>query len=111
MTKGYITQSGYMGYISAEKRYQLFPTEQEYLDFLEDIAQQIDRVRIVRDKSILTRLYKKIHKKVLNNLIFLALLIIQVNSENGNREKDSEKKLLAVIVLDYFRRKDGNMIY
>lgn len=38
MIKGYITRSGYMGYISAEKRYQLFPTEQEYLDFLEDIA-------------------------------------------------------------------------
>lgn len=32
--KGYIVPNGYMGYISATNRYQLFATEQEYLEYI-----------------------------------------------------------------------------
>ena len=31
---GYLTSEGYMGYISDENRYQLFDTEQEYLEYI-----------------------------------------------------------------------------
>lgn len=31
---GYVTSEGYMGYISEENRYQLFETEQEYLEYI-----------------------------------------------------------------------------
>ena len=31
---GYVTSEGYMGYISDENRYQLFDTEQEYLEYI-----------------------------------------------------------------------------
>lgn len=32
--KGYYTQSGYMGYVPSEKRYLLFATEADYIDFM-----------------------------------------------------------------------------
>lgn len=32
--KGYYTQSGYMGYVPCEKRYLLFATEADYIDFM-----------------------------------------------------------------------------
>ncbi len=34
--KGYNTQSGYMGYVDGE--YKLFATEEEYIEYMEDIA-------------------------------------------------------------------------
>jgi len=34
MVKGYIVPSGYMGYISATNSYQLFATEQDYLEYI-----------------------------------------------------------------------------
>ncbi len=35
--KGYNTQSGYMGYVNGE--YKLFATEEEYLEYIADIAE------------------------------------------------------------------------
>lgn len=32
--KGYYTQFGYMGYVPSEKRYILFATEADYIDFM-----------------------------------------------------------------------------
>ena len=32
--KGYVTDSGYMGYVDGV--YRLFPTEEEYLEFMEE---------------------------------------------------------------------------
>nr|DAR98924.1 MAG TPA: hypothetical protein [Bacteriophage sp.] len=34
--KGYYVPSGYMGYVSEEKSYILFSTEQEYLEYITD---------------------------------------------------------------------------
>lgn len=34
MIKGYLVPNGYMGYISATNTYQLFATEQEYLEYI-----------------------------------------------------------------------------
>lgn len=34
--KGYSTAAGYMGYVAWLGKYILFPTDEEYRDFLED---------------------------------------------------------------------------
>lgn len=38
MSKGYVVQSGYMGYVEDEGRYILFATEDDYQDYLVDLA-------------------------------------------------------------------------
>ena len=34
MVKGYFVPFGYMGYVSETNRYQLFATEQDYLEYI-----------------------------------------------------------------------------
>ena len=38
MGKGYVVQSGYMGYVKDEGRYILFASEVDYQDYLIDLA-------------------------------------------------------------------------
>lgn len=37
MRKGYVTDSGYMGWIDSEKRWRLFATEEDYKDYILEV--------------------------------------------------------------------------
>ena len=38
--KGYAVNSGYMGYIHTEGRYMLFATEDDYVEYMEDLQRK-----------------------------------------------------------------------
>lgn len=37
MIKGYLVSSGYMGYLPSKSKYQLFPTEAEYIEYFNEM--------------------------------------------------------------------------
>lgn len=42
MIKGYNVDCGYMGYISEERRYMLFASEADYLDYVKEISNETE---------------------------------------------------------------------